>query len=473
MRRLWPRGMAGQLLLLLLLALALGQVVTFWLFADERREALDDLRYQQVVDRLALVVRVLRAVPPEQQPVLIAAAAGPELVLRLGPEPELAGPPPPPARPLIDRIADQLDIAPGQVRIALGRPPVPPALLDPQRWHHDANEPDDGRHGWRHRWRAATVAVELAPGRWLEAALRPRSPTFAFAPPTLIAWAVTVLALVAVVAGTTRRITRPVRALALAADRLGRGEAMAALPERGPEEIRRATRAFNAMQARLRRFIDDRTRLLAALGHDLRTPITSLRLRAEFVEEDEVRERLLDTLDEMQRMIEATLAFARDEAASELAREVDLTALVEGVCEDLRELGRPVTFAGGPRLVARLRSLALKRALRNLVENAVIYGGQARVAAHEAEGEALVTIEDDGPGIPESELERVFEPFVRLEESRSRETGGVGLGLAIARSTVRAQGGEVTLTNRVEGGLAATVRLPLDAPSLPTRDRAT
>jgi signal transduction histidine kinase len=147
--------------------------------------------------------------------------------------------------------------------------------------------------------------------------------------------------------------------------------------------------------------------------------------------------------------------------------------LVEGVCEDLRELGRPVAFAGGPRLVARLRSLALKRALRNLVEDAVIYGGQARVAAHEAEGEALVTIEDDGPGIPESELERVFEPFVRLEESRSRETGGVGLGLAIARSTVRAQGGEVTLANRVEGGLAATVRLPLDAPSSPTRDRTT
>ena len=189
-------------------------------------------------------------------------------------------------------------------------------------------------------------------------------------------WLTTALALVLAVLVTARRIVRPVRALALAADRLGRGEAVEPLPERGPDELRRATRAFNTMQARLRRFVDDRTRLLAALGHDLRTPITALRLRAELVEEDEARERLLATLDEMQRMVEATLAFARDEAASEAAREVDLAALVEGVCEDLREIGREVAVEAGPRLVARVRPLALRRALRNLVENAVAYGGR-------------------------------------------------------------------------------------------------
>ena len=162
-------------------------------------------------------------------------------------------------------------------------------------------------------------------------------------------------------------------------------------------------------------------------------------------------------------MVEATLAFARDEAASEAAREVDLAALVEGVCEDLREIGREVAVEAGPRLVARVRPLALRRALRNLVENAVAYGGRARVSLRGEAGEAVVAVEDDGPGIPEDQLERVFEPFVRLEGSRSRETGGVGLGLAIARSVVRAHGGELTLANRPGGGLTATVRLPLGA----------
>jgi signal transduction histidine kinase len=260
---------------------------------------------------------------------------------------------------------------------------------------------------------------------------------------------------------STRRITRAVTALAAAADRLGRGEAVPPLAEEGPDEVRRATRAFNEMQARLRRFIDDRTRLLAALGHDLRTPITALRLRAEFVEEDEVRERLLATLDEMQRMVEATLAFARDEAHSEEVRELDLAALVDGVCEDMAELGRPVTFASTSRLVAPVRGLALRRALRNLIENALTYGERARVALRNTPTEAVITVDDDGPGIPAGDLERVFEPFTRLETSRSRETGGVGLGLAIARSVARAHGGELELSNRPEGGLRATLSLPL------------
>jgi signal transduction histidine kinase len=457
--RLLPRGLAAQLTALLLLALAGGQLAAFWILTGERRGALETLRHEQVVERLTLLVRVLLAAPEDAWARLIAAAGDDELALRLehGPPAATAGEL---GRGLAGLVARRLGLSPDRVRVELE--PAGRSLPGLVPW--PAREDDEDERGiWGRRWAAANVAVGLAPDRWLRATVRlpPQPP--GFGGPTLVALVTTALALILAVLVTARRITRPVRALALAADRLGRGEAVEPLPERGPDELRRATRAFNTMQARLRRFVDDRTRILAALGHDLRTPITALRLRAEFVEEDEARERLLATLDEMQRMVEATLAFARDEAGSEAAREVDLAALVEGVCEDLRELGREVAVEPGPRLVARVRPLALRRALRNLVENAVAYGGRARVTLRREAGEAVVTVEDDGPGVPEDQLERVFEPFVRLEGSRSRETGGVGLGLAIARSVVRAHGGEVTLTNRPGGGLTAMVRLPLGA----------
>ena len=218
------------------------------------------------------------------------------------------------------------------------------------------------------------------------------------------------------------------------------------------------------MQGRLRRFVDDRTRMLAAIGHDLRTPITSLRLRAEFVDDEETKARMLATLDEMQKMVEGTLDFVREEAASEPTRAVDLAALVESTVLDLADLGADVAFADSGRVTLACRPAALRRALRNLIENAVRYGKRCRVHLESSRGEARIVIEDEGPGIPEDDRERVFEPFVRLEDSRSQETGGIGLGLAIARSIVRAHGGDIRLANRPTGGLAVSVVLPSTAP---------
>jgi signal transduction histidine kinase len=263
-----------------------------------------------------------------------------------------------------------------------------------------------------------------------------------------------------------RRLTRPMAALAAAAERLGRGEAVPPVPERGPADVRETTRAFNRMHARLQRFVQDRTRMLAAISHDLRTPITSLRLRAEFVEDEEIRQKILETLDDMQRMAEATLAFAREEAAQEDTRAVDLAALIDSVCADLADMGQDVTFAGAPRSHYLGRPSSLKRALRNLIENAVTYGRRARVALEAGDHEWRIVIEDDGPGIAEADFERVFAPFVRLEESRNPETGGVGLGMAISRSIVRGHGGDITLANRPGAhgaeGLCVTIRLPRD-----------
>ena len=260
--------------------------------------------------------------------------------------------------------------------------------------------------------------------------------------------AVTAAALSLIVTLMVRRITRPMAELAAAAERLGRGETVPAIAEHGPLDIRQTMRAFNRMRGRLQRFVQDRTRMLAAISHDLRTPITTLRLRAEFVDDEETRAKILETLDEMQRMIEATLAFAREEAAAEDTRTVDLAALVESVAADLADLGQEVAFSGPERLPYACRPIGLKRAVRNLIENAVAYGERARVTLEPAAVAVRIVIEDDGPGIPEADFERVFAPFVRLEESRSRETGGIGLGMAIARSIVRGHGGDIELANR-------------------------
>jgi signal transduction histidine kinase len=231
------------------------------------------------------------------------------------------------------------------------------------------------------------------------------------------------------------------------------------VPECGPEDVRRTAEAFNRMQTRLRRFVEDRTHMLAAIGHDLRTPLTSLRLRAEFVTDEETREKLLSTVEEMQAMTEATLVFAREDATGEATRTVDLAALLESLCADLADLGWRVSFADAESMPYRCRPDALRRALRNLIENAVRYGEQARVALSPSEDGIEITVDDDGPGIPAQDLGRVFQPFVRLELSRNRATGGVGLGLAIARSIIRAHGGDILLANRPTG-LRATIRLP-------------
>jgi signal transduction histidine kinase len=256
-----------------------------------------------------------------------------------------------------------------------------------------------------------------------------------------------------------RGIARPMRRLAVAAEALGRGESVAPLPEAGPDDIRNTAEAFNRMQERLQRFVEDRTRMLAAIGHDLRTPLTTLRLRAEFVADAEEREKMLATIAEVQKMTEATLAFAREEATAEGTRAVDLPALVESLCDDLAELGRDVTFQEGPKISYRCRPDALRRAVRNLVENAVRYGERARVHVARSGDGVEIVIEDDGPGIPDGAAEQVFAPFFRIENSRNPETGGVGLGLSIARTIVRHHGGDIALANQPRG-LRATISLP-------------
>jgi signal transduction histidine kinase len=265
---------------------------------------------------------------------------------------------------------------------------------------------------------------------------------------------------VVALAGVSRAF-RPLATFTGAAERLGVDVNAAPLDESGPGEVRRAAKAFNQMQLRLQRFIQDRTQMLAAISHDLRTPITRLRLRAEFIDDDVQRDKMLNDLDEMETMIAATLAFSRDDAANEEMRTLNLAAFLSGIVVDECTADRDVTYAGPADLEATVRPVALKRALVNLIDNAVKYGQRARVALARTDDVAEILIDDDGPGIPEEDRERVFRPFVRLEASRSRETGGTGLGLTIARNVMRGMGGDVEIVSRLEPGFRVRITLPI------------
>ncbi|OSQ35857.1 ATP-binding protein [Thalassospira mesophila] len=305
-------------------------------------------------------------------------------------------------------------------------------------------------------------ATIVSPTIWLDARIN----NFA-APPWVVFQSIMRVVLSAVLIGiiaffVARRITRPWKALAVAADRVGRGDFPEPVAENGPLEIRHAARAFNQMTARLKRFVQDRTRMLAAISHDLRTPITSLRLRAEFVEDPENRRKIIETLNEMEQMVAAAMTFAREETADEKTRKIDVVALVEACCADLEETGHPVTFETGVEHFSyACRPLSIKRALSNLLANGLAYGGNVFVSVAGADDGGLwIDVCDDGPGIPADQRDRVFEPFFRLEASRNKETGGIGLGLAIARTAIRAHGGEIYLEDAEQGGLRARVYLP-------------
>ncbi|HSG66009.1 MAG TPA: ATP-binding protein, partial [Gammaproteobacteria bacterium] len=256
------------------------------------------------------------------------------------------------------------------------------------------------------------------------------------------------------------RVTAPLSAFADAANRLGRNLRAEPLPETGPLEVAQASRALNDMQQRLRRLVENRTLMLAAISHDLRTPVTLLRLRAELMKDPEERAKVLETLDDMESMITAVLDFSKGAFSDEAQRSVDIAALLQSLCDDLADTGVPIEFAPANQVLYSCRRVALKRAFANLFDNAVKYGGSGRVRLNESTESIVVTIEDDGPGIDGAHLDQVFTPFFRIDGSRSRGSGGVGLGLTIAQAIIQGHGGEIQLINREAGGLSVRVVLP-------------
>lgn len=452
-------NLRGQLVLLIVAALAVAQTISLWLFVDERGLAVRAALGFEAAGRAANVALLLEEAPESLQQAILRAANSPLVRFDLSDIPAVdheshadGGAVEARVRGLLGGANDR------EIRVELheveqGIPPMPHLAPEMAEMHLAMMRGELSAIEMQ-------LSIALADGQWLNVGTRFERPPLQWPWASIVSFGITAaIILVSACWFLLTRLTGPLLRVSRAADRLGRGEAVDPLPLIGPSEVRGLTQAFNRMQARLTRFVADRTRLLAALGHDLRSPLTAMRVRAEMVDEDETRDSLVASIEEMQEMVDATLAFARGMASSEVYETVDLKTYLKQLQADMID---GFTLDTANSISVRLRPQSVRRALRNIIENAQRYGGGAEVTfVHDAEY-VQIRVSDNGPGVPEAELEQVFEPFFRLEESRSRETGGTGLGLSIARTIVRAHGGEVALTNRTEGGLLVTVTLPLE-----------
>jgi signal transduction histidine kinase len=464
MNRLLPRSLFGQTLLVLVAGLIVSLLVGSWIYTLDREQAVRAVGGFSAAQRITNLTKLVQDTPREWRDRIVAGLSDQTFRVSLLAQPPATIPDDedaPVAQAVKEFLIDQLSLAPGQ------QPRVSASVPDTSRFSglRPMMGPGPMMHGFRGfggfgGFRDLQVAVPLPDGQWLSFATALPESGSSFSRQFLLSMGIMAIVILVVSVWAVRRVTAPLAAVSAAAERLGNDLNASPMPETGTIETRQASRAFNTMQARLRSLVESRTRMLAAISHDLRTPLTLLRLRAENVENPHERDKMLATIAEMDSMVGVTLQFARDEATTEIRRPTDIAALVQSIVDDMADAGMPVKMEPVEPIVYDCRPDALKRAIRNLLDNAVKYGKAASVAIQTAPKTIEIVIDDDGPGIPEQELSRVFDPFYRLEESRNRETGGVGLGLAIAQSIVQAHRGKLVLSNRPTAGLRARIALP-------------
>lgn len=306
----------------------------------------------------------------------------------------------------------------------------------------------------------ALLSLRLSDGSWLNVSLFAASHAHTSSRGTLLSTSLMAVGILLLSLLLARWLTRPIREIAGAVTRLSPEDAASAVPESGPREVRHLARAFNDMSQRIADLIKRRTQALAAVSHDMRTPLTRLRLRLDDVPNADLQKAMAADIDEMEQMVEATLSYMNGNKPDEPVRAIDLVALLDTIVNDARDMGHDAELQGIAHVVVNTRMIGTKRAFTNLISNGLRYGTQVRVGVHRRDAEVVVVIDDNGPGIPADKLDLVLEPFVRLEDSRNVATGGVGLGLTIAKSNIEANGGRLVLANGADGGLSATVILP-------------
>lgn len=446
MRKLLPRSLVGQMAVLFAAALLLAQLVSFAYILQQRQEFNRAQIDAPAITRFSSTAADFVQAAPDFQSLVLSDAS------RRGAHYELSGASS--VAPGLDRRDDTEErlrqslanagISVGEVRAAIDlRPPI-------------SASGSRLRHG-----QSMLLSVQLSGNRWLNARL------FIPTPPPLLTpqiWVGTLLVYLFVLAAAVliaTRIARPLRNLTSAAEAFrGRNQPVAVEPA-GPADLRDAIAAFNAMNDRVAKLLEEKDRTLGAIGHDLRTPLASLRIRAESVEPEEDRERMIGTIEEMTATLEDILTLARSGRSREPFEETDISALARSVAEEYREMGHEVRFKGVSEKLVAVQPNLVRRAVRNLVDNAIKYAGSAEVEVRDAPASVAIAVLDRGPGLAPEELARVSGAFYRSEPSRNRETGGAGLGLAIAEAVADAQSGTLALSNREGGGLEAEITLPL------------
>jgi len=481
-----PRSLFSRMVLVLLGGLVVAQLASLAIYWQERGWLMMHTTGMRSAQRIADIVRLLDSIAPAERDRIVGVIDSPPLRISLRQQPlapakDVAGNEEQAARfsALLRRLLGEERQVVVSVSGAPGRWPQasayggeaertgrPGMMGGPGMMRGMMDE--TGTHGFSPPRISFVVQTRLKDGTLVT--FDSRDPVDAVNWPYRALLSLTVL-LVAVIALTliaARWVTQPLKTLAGAAEKLGADINRPPLDEKGPLEVSRAARAFNTMQQRLATFIRDRTRILAAMSHDLKTPVTRLRLRSELLEDPQVRAKFTKDLDEMESMVGATLDFLRGLENGEPVKPVDIMALLESLQADLLETGGNIEITGAALKPYRGNPQALKRCLGNLIENAVKYGKSTRVVVDDNDARLEIRIQDEGPGLPQSELEKVFEPFYRVEGSRSRETGGTGLGLTIAKSIAETHGGRLSLRNREEGGLEVTLELPRPPARLPS-----
>ena len=451
-----------QLLLLIIGSLLVAQTISLWLFVDERGLAVRAAIGAEAAGRAANVALLLERAPPDLHASILRAADSPLARFRVDPQAGVDHLDHRARGAVEARIRSLLgDEDSREIRVELHeveRAFPPMKMMPPQMVAEHKQMMHDKISGLE-----LTLSIALADGTWLNVDTRFQRPPLQWPVFSAVSFGLTAAVLIGVACWyLLARLTWPLRRLGQAADSLGRGEEREPLPVAGPREVRDLTATFNRMQERLMRTVADKTRIMAALGHDLRSPLTALRVHAEMVDEKETRDALVKSIEEMQDMVERTLAFARGMAISESPETVELGKFLTELKRDMVDAFQLET--GAP-LQIRLRPQSMRRALRNIVDNAVRYGEGVEVTYTREYDRASIWVRDHGPGIPDTQLEEVFEPFFRVETSRSRETGGTGLGLSIARTILRSHGGDITLRNHPDGGLLVRLDLPFSQSS--------
>lgn len=478
--RLLPRSLFARMVLILLGGLVVAQLLSLAVHWRERGEIIMRAMGMRSAQRIADVVKLLDSIAPAERRKIVSVFSSPLLRIALDEQPlapeagdaEKKDQAAQYAAVLRRALGEEFSIvvnvtdAPPRGAPGPGYGMGPGMMGAPGKWGPEAGGPAQfgpGAFGpGMHRAAGVSLAVQarLRDGTLVTFDFRQPSESVSWPYRLLISLMVLLAVVFAVTLFAVRWVTRPLKTLAEAAQNLGEDINRPPLDEQGPLEVSRAARAFNTMQQKLAKFISDRTRIFTAMSHDLKTPITRLRLRAEMLDDEALRAKFAGDLQEMEAMVGAALDFMRGLDRQEPARPIDVMALLESLQADAREMGGDVRIEGAARAPYHGHAQALKRCLSNLIDNAVKYGKSATISVEDSAGKLRICVRDEGQGIPEVELERVFDPFYRLEGSRSRSTGGTGLGLTIARNIAQAHGGELILRNRPAGGLEAVLTLP-------------
>lgn len=463
MRFLMPRSQAGRTIAVLIAGLVITHVVTLIVFSEHRAESLTRAEQQHISQHIASIADIVQSVPEQWRNRVVRSSDDHAFrVYMTSNEGGLD------SRQGVMRSSALSELLSRQVRAAISEPisveiqdVTAPSQMSGRNQPGNWLREQFGRLIFGHdRDQAVFVSIPLSSDERLNfSTVMP----LAYAPGwerTLAMLGSFFVVVLLLSLWAVRKLSTPLETFAAAVTAFAHNVNAPALPETGPTEVRDASSAFNDMQRQIRKLLENRTQMLVAISHDLRTPLTTVRLRAENVTDPKLRSKMLAALGDMEAMLSSALAFAREGSESEESCITDVGSLVEAICEDLSDTGHRVTCVVDEEILSLCRPLALKRALTNLISNAVRYGQRADVHVKASGNACEIMIDDKGPGIPEPEFERVFLPFYRLETSRSRDTGGVGLGMAIAQAIIDAHGGSIRLRNRAEGGLRVQVGLP-------------